>query len=128
MEQLANKEIVFVYKATSGAFHALLDYAHKLFSPQTYPCSLCGMTYGHLGMKRLWAKYLKSLPYPYRFLYQDQLKDLPEEISGVELPVIFLLQGGDCILLLGAEELAELNTLEQLIDRLDQSLTQSGAR
>jgi len=33
--------IIFVYNTDDGLFNALMDTAHKIFSPATYECSLC---------------------------------------------------------------------------------------
>ena len=38
-------EIVFIYNAKSGTVNSLIDWAHKIVSPDTYECSLCSMTY-----------------------------------------------------------------------------------
>lgn len=63
--------LVFVYNADAGLASAALDWLHKLVSPATYACSLCGVSYGHLGMKREWRAFLDTLPAPVRFAYRD---------------------------------------------------------
>ena len=122
MDDLAEKEILFVYNARSGSVHALMDYAHKMFSPKTYPCSLCGITYGHLGMKRAWVNYLKTLPYAYRFLYKDHLKDFPKVLQEALLPAVFLRQGEAYVPLLNASDFAQIDTLDALIETLNARL------
>ncbi|MDP7040498.1 MAG: hypothetical protein QGI45_15175 [Myxococcota bacterium] len=118
MDDLAEKEILFIYNARSGPVHALMDYAHKMFSPKTYPCSLCGITYGHLGMKKVWADYLKTLPYAYRFLYRDHLKHFPQVLQDALLPVVFLRQDETYVSLLNASDFAQIDTLETLMQTL----------
>jgi hypothetical protein len=47
-------KLIFVYNADSGILNAIKDLIHKNVSPETYPCSLCAVTYDNLGMKREW--------------------------------------------------------------------------
>ena len=54
-------EIVFIYNARSGKINSLIDWAHKIVSPDTYECSLCGITYDNLGKRDEWAAFLKEL-------------------------------------------------------------------
>lgn len=63
---------VFVYNADAGLANALLDWGHKLVSPSTYACSLCGVTYGHLGMRAEWRTFIASLGLPVTFTYRDK--------------------------------------------------------
>lgn len=63
--------VVFVYNADAGLANALLDWGHKIISPATYACSLCGVTYGHLGMKREWRDFIASLGADVQFTYRD---------------------------------------------------------
>lgn len=63
--------LVFVYNADAGLANALLDWGHKLVSPATYACSLCGVSYGHFGMRREWRAFIASLGVPVTFTYRD---------------------------------------------------------
>jgi len=36
-----NTTLIFVYYGESGLFNTLTHVAHKISSPQTYPCNLC---------------------------------------------------------------------------------------
>ncbi|MCY4438269.1 MAG: hypothetical protein OXE05_13160 [Chloroflexi bacterium] len=67
------RRIVFVYNADSGHLAQLKDYVHKIVSPETYPCSLCQITYGNLGMKRAWRRFVQELPHPAVFAHRDEL-------------------------------------------------------
>jgi hypothetical protein len=64
--------LVFVYNADAGLANALLDWGHKIVSPSTYACSLCGVSYGHFGMKGEWRDFIASLGVPVTFAYRDQ--------------------------------------------------------
>jgi len=52
-------KLIFVYNADSGLLNAMKDWAHKIVSPETYPCSLCALTYDNLGMRRPWREFIK---------------------------------------------------------------------
>ena len=106
------RELCFVYNAQSGVAHALLDYVHKIVSPSTYACSLCGVTYGNLGMHREWAKYLRALPFKTRFLYKDTL---PKHLEGAALPSAYMVENDSWIPVLGPEEMDAATDLEALI-------------
>tara|TARA_B100000959_G_C14545240_1_gene445333 strand:- start:154 stop:540 length:387 start_codon:yes stop_codon:yes gene_type:complete len=115
-------ELLFVYNAKSGVMHTLMDFAHKIISPETYPCSLCSITYGNFGMKKVWADYLNGLPYRYRFFYRDHLGKLPETLSTATLPVIFLRKGDAYKPLLSASELQGAKDAHELCTLLNKKL------
>ena len=83
------EQLIFIYNADSGIFNAVSDYVHKIVSPATYPCSLCGITYSNLGMEKAWAEYLKSLAMPTLFLHKDQLENHPG-LQNLALPAAVL--------------------------------------
>lgn len=114
-----HRELCFIYNAQSGAGHALMDYVHKIVSPDTYACSLCSVTYGNLGMHRSWAKYLKALPFKTRFLYKDTM---PESLKETALPAAFVVIDGDWKQVINDSQMNEATTLESLISLCDSSL------
>ena len=114
-----HRELCFIYNAQSGAGHALMDYVHKIVSPDTYACSLCSVTYGNLGMHRSWAKYLKALPFKTRFLYKDTM---PESLKETTLPAAFVVIDGDWKQVINDSQMNEATTLESLISLCDSSL------
>ncbi len=102
-----------IYEADSGLMNALLDTLHKLASPATYPCRLCALTYGPLGMKRAWAETVAGLPYPVEFLHRDEWKERDPE-NPVALPAILLLSEAGVESLVSASDFRELTTLSAL--------------
>ncbi len=116
-----NDKLIFVYKADSGFFNFISDAAHKILSPKTYPCSLCGLTYGNLGMKRKWAAFIKSLPYQVEFMYRDQIEKLYPN-RNFELPVILKANKQKAEVLIGHEELSSFKELDELIEGVESSL------
>ena len=109
--------IVFVYNADSGLFSTLTDTAHKLFSPETYECNLCAMTFSGLGMKKEWKEFLDTIDIPLEFLHRDELKK--KYGTEVELPAIFLKSGKDLNLIIDAGSInkcKDINELKQIIN------------
>lgn len=83
--------LIFVYNAPDGIGAALIDAAHKLISPATYPCSLCAVTYGAVAMRRDWKAYLARLPYPVTFYHRDGFHRAFPALE-VALPAILIAQ------------------------------------
>lgn len=117
-----DKEIIFVYNANSDLFSTLSDFAHKLFFPSTYPCSLCQLTYGNISIKERWATYLDSLPYTKTFLHKDEASEIEATFMD-ELPVILIkTQEQEVETLMNTRELNQSPTLDDLIDTLGKRL------
>ena len=84
--------LVFVYNADSGLFNTLTDIAHKVFSPETYSCNLCAITYGNFGIRTEWKEFLETLDADLEFLHRDELAER-YAIAYAELPAVFLKTG-----------------------------------
>lgn len=81
-------KLIFVYNADSGILNAIKDLVHKNVSPETYPCSLCAVTYDNLGMKREWGQFVDQIGRQVEFLHRDELEE-KYGISKVPLPAAF---------------------------------------
>jgi hypothetical protein len=116
-ERHPKSTLIFVYNADSGVFNALTDVAHKVFSPQTYPCNLCAITHSTLGMRKEWKLFLDSLDRPLEFLHADELK-IRYGMADIILPIIFEKEGEEMEMLVNAELIntcRTINDLKQLI-------------
>lgn len=117
---MMEQKLIFVYNAETGLFNKLTDFAHKIVSPATYACSLCALTYGKFTVKKAWAEYVKQLPIPVEFIYKNEWKFAP--VRDV-YPLIALQTGDNRIeVLLEADELNRIKSLNQLKSRLDETL------
>jgi hypothetical protein len=105
--------LLFVYNADSGMVNALKDYVHKAVSPSTYECQLCALTYGGLGMKGSWARFVDSLDMPVEFLHKDELRER-HGVDDVPLPAVLVWTGDDTTVLISADEINRLRILEDL--------------
>jgi hypothetical protein len=105
--------LVFVYNAGSGLFNALADTAHKIFSPRTYQCQLCALTYSTFGMCKSWKQFLETLDNPFEFLHADELKQ-SYGIRNTPLPAIFKREGDSLRLWIDADAINACRTLDDL--------------
>ncbi len=83
------EKLIFVYNADSGFLNGIKDLMHKNFSPETYECRLCAVTYNNFGMIREWNTFTASLKTPVEFLHRDELA-LMYGIKDVLLPAVFV--------------------------------------
>jgi hypothetical protein len=83
------EKLIFVYNADSGKWNGYLDMAHKIFSPATYPCSLCDLTYGILKIRPEWDDFIKNSPIPFVFLHKDEFQRDFKKEAQTPLPVVF---------------------------------------
>ncbi len=116
------RSLVFVYNADSGLFNTLTDIAHKIFSPESYQCNLCAITYGTFAVRGEWKAFLETLPCDLEFLHRDEFMARYPQASNT-LPAVFLRDGDGLEMMISAEEInacpsiAELKQL--IISRLD---------
>ena len=106
-------KLVFVYNADSGLYNTLTDIAHKIFSPSTYACNLCAITYGTLSMRGEWKEFIEQLEAELEFLHADELK-AKYGLSGVKLPAAFRNEGGKLVAWLSAEQINACTSIAEL--------------
>lgn len=109
--------LTFVYNADSGFMNTLIDSAHKVLHPETYACGLCALTHGMFGERLAWKDFrARHANVGMEFLHRDEFERANEK--SLTYPVI-LKDGG---VLLNAEDLAGLSSLDALIKRLEQGV------
>ena len=82
-------KLIMVYNADSGYFNAVTDAMHKIFSPATYACNLCAITYGAVSMKSDWQSFIDGLGIPVEFLHRDEFESRHAGVD-VALPAILI--------------------------------------
>jgi len=108
------RRLVFAYAADSGLLNTAIDMAHKVLSPETYPCQLCALTYGPLGMRRRWAAFVKRLPYPAVFLHRNELvRGYPG--TEASLPALFVEEDGRLSTVVDGDAVRGCRDLDALI-------------
>ncbi|SFD66003.1 hypothetical protein SAMN05660831_02036 [Thiohalospira halophila DSM 15071] len=105
MADETERALVFVYNADSGLFNTVADIGHKLFSPQTYQCDLCRITYGLFSVREEWQAFVQGLPLAAEFLHRDQFREQYGE-PPVGLPAVFVREGAALTPCLEPEALA----------------------
>ena len=118
--------LVLVYNADAGIVAGLFDLAHKLVSPATYPCSLCGVTYGSFGMHRQWRDYLSSLTVPVAFFHRPDFHAAFPAFADEPLPLVARDDGGVLTIWLDAAALMSLTTVDALIAALTLRIDAAG--
>lgn len=118
----AEKTLIFVYNADSGLFNTLTDIAHKVFSPETYACNLCAITYGNFGIRAEWKEFLEALDNPLKFLHRDEFekeygrKDIP-------LPAILVATAEGLTPFMSSSEINSCQSIEELKKMITERLS-----
>jgi hypothetical protein len=116
MPETSPVRLLFVYNADSGLFNTMADIGHKLFSPETYACRLCAITYGLLTEKAEWRDFITSIDAECEFLHRDELFRREPGLPAI-LPAVFRLtdQGPkicvDALTLNGCSSIPDLKAL-----------------
>ena len=116
------QQLIFVYNADSSLFSQVIDYAHKIFSPDTYRCNLCKVTYGNLGVKNEWKSYIQSLKFLVIFLHKDEFYQKYPKFTSTELPAVFLANSTEETQLITAAELNSVKSIKELTVLVDSKL------
>ena len=119
-----NLELIFIYNANSGVINELIDFAHKIVSPETYDCNLCAISHGAFSMKKKWSTYIETLPIKSTFTYKDKFSK--NEYGNIKFPSVFIRSNEKLDEIISATEINEIKNLDQLIDHLNHKLYQQG--
>ncbi len=111
----SNLSLLFVYNADTGLFSVVTDYAHKILSPKTYPCNLCAITYGSMGMNKKWEEFIAKLSFPVEFLHRDEFVK-HYDFKDTQLPAAFLKKGDNITILITQDEINKCTTIEELMN------------
>lgn len=114
------RTLLFVYNAQNDAFSAMVDYAHKLFKPSTYPCELCALTHHHFGERKSWTAFKERSEIEMEFHYIRQFED--EFNLQYTYPVIVMKQGDQLELFMSKSQIQQVKSVEELIKELETRL------
>lgn len=116
------KKLIFVYNADAGYFNMVADIAHKIFSPTTYPCSLCDLTYGVFKIRPEWADFIEKSPIPLEFLHKDAFLTQFSDLKNVALPVVLKVNDADVTTLMDKQKLDGFTTIKALKEAILETL------
>ena len=105
--------IVFVYNADGGIFNTASDIAHKIFSPETYSCNLCAITYGTFSIRTEWKEYLETLDADLTFLHRNELAE-QSGITSIPLSAVLLKTADTLHEWISAEEIKQCRDVSDL--------------
>jgi hypothetical protein len=107
--------LIFVYNADAGWFNMVSDIAHKIFSPATYPCSLCDLTYGVFKIRPEWDEFVQQSPVPFVFLHRDEFLQQFPDYQALPLPVVLKTVSNQAPeIFIPADELNNLDSIADL--------------
>ena len=109
-------KLIFVYNADSGPVSGLFDIGHKLFSPETYQCGLCALTYDTFTEKKIWKDFRESSSTEMEFLHRDEFKKKYDK--EFDYPVV-LKENDPLEILLSREEIEQIPDVEMLIKTIE---------
>lgn len=112
-----SKEFLFVYNANSGARNAVLDSMHKVFSPSTYQCNLCDITFGLVSENKEWKRFREESDLQMDFLHKDEFtQSMGDRFANTyNLPIVLVKENGELRVLVETEELNQLQSANDLI-------------
>lgn len=106
--------ILFIYNAKSRKLNALFDVGHKLFSPNTYKCNLCALTFDTFTENETWKAFRENSNINMRFLHIDEFeKKFPNQTF--KYPIILLKKNGGLQEFLFPKEINQLKNIDELI-------------
>ena len=122
------KQLICVYNADTGLIEALKHAVHKQLRPETYPCSLCALTYGAVSMRSDWKAFWNALEPQVLFYHRDDFTEVfPKFGTGgaqeVALPVIMIDEpDAELRVLISNEELDAMPDVNELMAAVESAL------
>ena len=110
-------KLFFCYNANSGFFNGVFHFLHKTFSPKTYECNLCAITFTY-KMKENWLNFIKSSPYEINFVHLNHLKDFNLDSFYYETPCCILQKEEKFTILINKTRMSDFNNEIDLINEL----------
>ena len=119
MNKIRNFKLLFIYNANAGFGNSLLDSAHKIFSPSTYNCNLCDITFGIFTENKVWKEFREEADLTLEFLHKDEFsKRYLSKYKKYSLPIILKQSEENLEVFLTTEKLNSFKTSEELIDAI----------
>ena len=114
-------KLLFVYNANSGKLNALFDAGHKLISPSTYKCSLCGLTFDTFTENITWKNFRAESQLEMEFYHKDEFESLFPSVK-LMYPTILKLENNQLTTVLNPDVLNRISNVETLIERVTSNI------
>lgn len=117
MKDTILQKLIFIYNADSGISNMIMDSAHKIFSPDTYECSLCDITYGAFTENSIWKNFRKETELQMEFLHKDEFAKAYASKFGHKFtfPIVLAETNNGLEIFVKTKELNEMEKAEELI-------------
>ncbi len=119
------EKLIFVYNADSGLRNMVFDSAHKIFSPSTYECSLCDITYGAFTENTIWKKFRKKSAIEMEFLHKDEFAKTYKSKFGYKFtyPIVLVSRNESLEVAVKTQELDTMKRATDLIELLSRRIS-----
>ena len=104
-----------------GLRNMILDSAHKIFSPSTYECSLCDITFGAFTENQVWKNFRKSTNVEMEFLHKDEFVKTHKTQKGLEFtfPVVLVSKTEGLTIFITTDELNAMKDAKSLVGLIE---------
>jgi len=121
MKSAEPKKLIFIYNADSGLRNLVIDSMHKIFSPKTYDCNLCDITFGVFTENKIWKKFRETTQFEMEFLHKDEFKKQYGSKFGFKFsfPIILDATENDLEVFVGTKELNAMINVEDLVNLIN---------
>ena len=109
--------LLFIYNAKSGKLNSFFDVVYKFFSPSTYNCNLCALTFDTFTENKIWKKFREDSNLEIKFYHIDEFENHFQD-ANFEYPAI--IRQTDHLLepFINAENLNKIEGVDELIQLL----------
>ncbi len=111
-------KLLFVYNANSGIGNMAMDIAHKLFSPETYACNLCTITFDTFSENKTWKQFREQSDIDMSFFHIDEF-ELKHMNQKFDYPIILKQTNTKLHSFLSKECIDKLTSVEALITAIE---------
>ncbi|WP_422859122.1 GTPase [Flagellimonas sp. S174] len=97
---------------------------HKVFSPSTYDCNLCDITYGIVGENKIWKQFRKEGGHDIIFLHRDEFAKKYASKFGAKFtfPIVLVEGTNGLEVFIGTDALNGLKSSQELIQLIGERL------
>ncbi|WP_055435578.1 hypothetical protein [Lacinutrix algicola] len=116
------KTLLFVYNANSGIRNTALDIAHKVFSPKTYNCNLCAITFNTFSENKAWKVFRTDSNIEMEFFHINEFtKAYPG--TKYEYPIVLSKTEDELSVLISDKKIKNIASTEALISKIKKLTT-----
>jgi len=113
-------KLIFVYNADSGPVSGLFDIGHKLFSPDTYQCGLCSLTFDTFAEKKIWKEFREKADAEMEFLHRDEFE---KKYGKTYTYPVVLEEKEELETVLSKEDIDSIPNVEALMKTISEKIT-----